>query len=110
MTIAREELDAIFERAPILAERVRGSDPVSIIASARALIAEMVEAFHALGQRLLQDAAPGVADDFVGAYGAEPAMLWAEVLRQLALRLRSIGLSDLSEASGPAPRRLDPAS
>ncbi|HYV22224.1 MAG TPA: 2-oxo-4-hydroxy-4-carboxy-5-ureidoimidazoline decarboxylase [Candidatus Bathyarchaeia archaeon] len=43
MTIAREELDAIFERAPILAERVRGSDPVSIIASARALIAEMSE-------------------------------------------------------------------
>ena len=79
-------------------------------ARARALIAEMVEAFHALGQRLLQDAAPGVADDFVGAYGAEPAMLWAEVLRQLGLRLRSIGLSDLSEASGPAPRRLDPAS
>ena len=74
------------------------------------LIAEMVEAFQALGQRLLQDAAPGVADDFVGAYGAEPATLWAEVLRQLGLRLRSIGLSDLSEAGGPAPRRLDPAS
>jgi len=44
MTIAREDLHAIFERAPSLAERVRGSDPASIIASARALIAEMSEA------------------------------------------------------------------
>ena len=44
MTIAREDLHAIFERAPSLAERVRGSDPGSIIASARALIAEMSEA------------------------------------------------------------------
>ena len=43
MTIAREDLHAIFERAPSLAERVRGSDPASIIASARALIAEMSE-------------------------------------------------------------------
>jgi len=44
MTIAREDLHAIFERAPSLAERVRGSNPASIIASARALIAEMSEA------------------------------------------------------------------
>ena len=43
MTIAREDLHAIFERAPSLAERVRGSDPASIIASARAVIAEMSE-------------------------------------------------------------------
>ena len=43
MTIAREELAAIFERAPALAERVRGSDPASIVASARAEIARMSE-------------------------------------------------------------------
>jgi len=43
MTIAREELDAIFERAPSLAERVRGNDPASIVASARGLIAQMSE-------------------------------------------------------------------
>jgi len=43
MTIAREELDAIFERAPSLAERVRGNDPSSIVASARGLIAQMSE-------------------------------------------------------------------
>jgi ribonucleotide reductase beta subunit family protein with ferritin-like domain len=77
-------------------------------ARARAVIAEMVEAFHALGQSLLQDAAPGLADDFVGAYGAEPATLWAEVLRQLRLRLRSIGLSDLGGESLSAPGRLHP--
>ena len=41
MTIAREDLAAIFERAPALAERVRGSDPVSIVASARSALARM---------------------------------------------------------------------
>jgi 2-oxo-4-hydroxy-4-carboxy--5-ureidoimidazoline (OHCU) decarboxylase len=44
MTIAREELHAIFERAPSLAERVQGDSPAAILASARALIAEMSEA------------------------------------------------------------------
>jgi len=44
MTIARGDLEAIFERAPSLAERVRGSDPASIVSSARALLAEMSEA------------------------------------------------------------------
>jgi len=43
MTIARKELAAIFERAPSLAERVRGSDPASIVASARSEIAQMPE-------------------------------------------------------------------
>jgi 2-oxo-4-hydroxy-4-carboxy--5-ureidoimidazoline (OHCU) decarboxylase len=43
MTIARETLDAIFERAPSLAERVRGNDPASIVASARSVIAQMSE-------------------------------------------------------------------
>ncbi len=43
MTIAREDLAAIFERAPSLAERVRGSDPASIVASARSEIARMPE-------------------------------------------------------------------
>jgi 2-oxo-4-hydroxy-4-carboxy--5-ureidoimidazoline (OHCU) decarboxylase len=43
MTIDRRDLDAIFERAPTLAERVRGSDPAAIVASARSLIARMSE-------------------------------------------------------------------
>lgn len=43
MTIAREELAAIFERAPALAERVRGNDPASIVASARSEIDRMTE-------------------------------------------------------------------
>jgi hypothetical protein len=50
---------------------------------ARALIEEIVEGFQALGDSLLEHAAPSVLDDFAGAYGAEPAMLWAEVLHQL---------------------------
>ena len=44
MTIAPEDLAAIFERAPALAERVRGSDPASIVGSARSEIARMSEA------------------------------------------------------------------
>jgi len=62
-------------------------------ARARALIEEIVEGFQALGDSLLEHAAPGSLNDFVGAYGAEPATLWAEVLHQLRLRLRSIGFS-----------------
>jgi len=44
MTIAPEELAAIFERAPTLAARVRGNDAASIVASARSEIAMMPEA------------------------------------------------------------------
>jgi 2-oxo-4-hydroxy-4-carboxy--5-ureidoimidazoline (OHCU) decarboxylase len=44
MTIAPEDLAAIFERAPALAERVRGGDPASIVESARSEIARMSEA------------------------------------------------------------------
>jgi len=44
MRIARADLDAIFERAPGLAERVRGEDADAIIASARAALARMSEA------------------------------------------------------------------
>ena len=43
MTIARENLAAVFERAPLLAERVTGDDPESIVASARSQLAAMTE-------------------------------------------------------------------
>ncbi|MDQ2914396.1 MAG: 2-oxo-4-hydroxy-4-carboxy-5-ureidoimidazoline decarboxylase [Chloroflexota bacterium] len=43
MTIAPEKLAAVFERAPNLGDRVRGNDPASIVASARAEIARMTE-------------------------------------------------------------------
>jgi ribonucleotide reductase beta subunit family protein with ferritin-like domain len=66
-------------------------------APARAVIEEIVEGFYALGNSLLESA-PGLVDRFVAAYGADPATLWAEVLRQLRLRLRSIGLSDAARA------------
>src|SRR5206468_12073454 len=64
-------------------------------AHAQALIEEIVEGFKALGDSLLEDTAPCVLDDFAGAYGAEPAALWGEVLHQLRLRLRSIGVSHM---------------
>ena len=44
MRIARADLDAVFERAPGLAEDVRGEDADSIIASARAELGRMSEA------------------------------------------------------------------
>jgi 2-oxo-4-hydroxy-4-carboxy--5-ureidoimidazoline (OHCU) decarboxylase len=43
MTIAPSKLAAIFERAPGLAERVRGSDPAAIVESARIELARMNE-------------------------------------------------------------------
>ena len=43
MTVAPEALAAIFERAPALAERVRGNDAASIVASARSEVARMTE-------------------------------------------------------------------
>jgi len=43
MTIAPNKLAAIFERAPGLAERVRGSDPAAIVESARIELARMTE-------------------------------------------------------------------
>jgi ribonucleotide reductase beta subunit family protein with ferritin-like domain len=60
---------------------------------ARTLIAELVDGFHALGDNLLDHTSPKLAADFAEAYGAEPSTLWAEVQRQLQLRLRSIGLT-----------------
>ena len=38
---------------------------------ARALIEEIAEGFQALGNDLLEQADPGVLEDFAGAYGAE---------------------------------------
>jgi ribonucleotide reductase beta subunit family protein with ferritin-like domain len=63
---------------------------------ARALITELVDGFRALGEHLLERTSPELAGDFAEAYGAKPATLWAEVQRQLRLRLRSLGLRDTS--------------
>jgi len=60
---------------------------------ARALISELVDGFQALGETLLASTSSDLSRDFLGAYGAEPATLWAEVQHQLQLRLRSIGLA-----------------
>jgi 2-oxo-4-hydroxy-4-carboxy--5-ureidoimidazoline (OHCU) decarboxylase len=65
MTIAPEDLAAIFEHAPGLADRVRGSDAVSIVASARSEIARMTEE----GRIAVLNAHPRI--------GADPASLSA---------------------------------
>jgi ribonucleotide reductase beta subunit family protein with ferritin-like domain len=62
--------------------------------TATAVIAEIVNGFRSLGTALLVNVAPGVAGEFVGGYGAAPEEMWAEVLRQLRLRLRSIGYAE----------------
>jgi ribonucleotide reductase beta subunit family protein with ferritin-like domain len=62
----------------------------------RTLITELIDGFHALGESLLKHTSPELAADFVEAYGAKPGTLWAEVQRQLQLRLCSIGLTNTS--------------
>jgi ribonucleotide reductase beta subunit family protein with ferritin-like domain len=61
---------------------------------AAAVIREVVEGFQALGEAMLENVAPGVAGEFVEGYGAQPAEMWEEVLRQFRLRLRAIGYAD----------------
>jgi hypothetical protein len=58
------------------------------------VIGELVDGFRSFGALLLEQVAPEVAGDFVEGYGAAPAEMWAEVLRQLGLRLRSIGYTE----------------
>ena len=41
---------------------------------------------------MLENTDADLSQRFVTAYGADPEALWAEVLRQMRLRLRSIGL------------------
>jgi ribonucleotide reductase beta subunit family protein with ferritin-like domain len=60
---------------------------------ATAVIRDTVDAFRALGDALLEDVAEPMLPDIVAAYGAEPAVIWGEVRRQLGLRLRSMGLA-----------------
>jgi ribonucleotide reductase beta subunit family protein with ferritin-like domain len=76
---------------------------------ARAVIEEIVDGFQLLGHSLLENTDTDLGDQFVNAYGADPATLWAAVLHQLHLRLRSIGLSDIGRKRRPVPHRLDPA-
>ncbi len=58
---------------------------------AAALIGSVVDAFRAIGAGLLEGAGSELAPRFLEAYGAEPAAIWQEVLRQLELRLRAAG-------------------
>ena len=78
-------------------------------AYARELIEEIVRNFLLLGQALLDQTDANLGGQFVNAYGADPATLWAGVLHQLQLRLRSIGLGDLDLGQAElAARRADP--
>ena len=76
MTIAPRELAAIFERAPRLAGRVRGTDAASILASARTEIARMSES-ERIG---VLNAHPRI--------GADPASLSPVSRRELSRRDR----------------------
>ncbi|MBA3365265.1 MAG: hypothetical protein H0U03_05700 [Actinobacteria bacterium] len=58
---------------------------------AAGVIRDTVEAFQALGDAVLENVAAPMLPDIVAAYGAEPAVVWGEVRRQLELRLRSMG-------------------
>jgi len=74
---------------------------------AGAVIAEIIEGFQFLGQTMIENTDVELSKRFVNAYGADPETLWAEVLRQMHLRLRSIGLGDLADAGSAGSRRLN---
>jgi hypothetical protein len=59
---------------------------------------------------MLENTDAGLRERFVIAYGAEPEALWAGVLRQMRLRLRSIGLAEVADGGGAASGRHRPES
>ena len=67
---------------------------------AASVVRETVDAFLAFGDALLENVGTAMSAQFVGAYGAEPGVMWAEVRRQLDLRLRSMGLAERAGVSG----------
>lgn len=92
-TIAPEELAAIFERAPALAERVRGTDVASIVASARSEIARMTE-----DERIaVLNAHPRI--------GADPASLSALSAREQAGDTDAAALRELAVLNDEYERR-----
>jgi 2-oxo-4-hydroxy-4-carboxy--5-ureidoimidazoline (OHCU) decarboxylase len=95
MTIAPEDLAAIFERAPGLAERVRGSDAASIVASARSEIARMTQE-----QRIaVLNAHPRI--------GADPASLSALSRREQGGRADLATLRELASLNDEYERRFN---
>jgi 2-oxo-4-hydroxy-4-carboxy--5-ureidoimidazoline (OHCU) decarboxylase len=93
MTIAPEELAAIFERAPALAERVTGNDPASIVASARSELARMTE-----NERIaVLNAHPRI--------GANPASLSAHSRREQPGGTESATLRELATINDEYERR-----
>jgi 2-oxo-4-hydroxy-4-carboxy--5-ureidoimidazoline (OHCU) decarboxylase len=93
MTIAPEDLAAIFERAPGLADRVRGSDAASIVASARSEIARMTKE-----QRIaVLNAHPRI--------GADPASLSPLSRREQSGRADLATLQELASLNDEYERR-----
>jgi len=61
---------------------------------AAAVIGQVVTGFRALGNTLLDTVVPAMTGDLGVAYGAEPEVVWDQILRQLRVRLRSMGYED----------------
>ena len=66
---------------------------------AAAVLREVVDGFRALGAGMLENLDPDLGGEFVDGYGAAPAEMWLEVLRQFDLRLQAIGYTDARLAS-----------
>jgi 2-oxo-4-hydroxy-4-carboxy--5-ureidoimidazoline (OHCU) decarboxylase len=91
--VAREELAAIFERAPALAERISGNDAASIVASARTELARMTE-----GERIaVLNAHPRI--------GADPASLSALSRREQGEAADDVTLRELAAMNDEYERR-----
>jgi ribonucleotide reductase beta subunit family protein with ferritin-like domain len=58
----------------------------------------IVEGFQAMCTRMLQTEAPALHDKFLTTYGLEPEQIFEQTMRNLRLRMHSVGLHDLVTA------------
>src|SRR5262249_11172193 len=67
------------------------------------VIGYIVEGFQAICMKMLETAGPALQDKFLKSYGLEPEQIYAETMRNLRLRLHSVGLEDAIAASLTSP-------
>jgi hypothetical protein len=58
----------------------------------------IVEGFEAICTQLLETEAPALHDKFLTTYGLEPAQIFEQTMRNLRLRMHSVGLRDMVTA------------
>jgi len=64
----------------------------------------IIEGFQAICTQLVETAAPALHDKFLTTYGLEPEQIFEETMRNLRLRMHSVGLQDVVVAQGALTR------